>query len=44
MSIEDEQDLDMLQADISHVCEAMLALPLKFPGTRFYLGLKVIHH
>ncbi|CAK7346333.1 unnamed protein product [Dovyalis caffra] len=40
MSLEDGQKLNMLQEDITHVCEAMLAFPLKFPGTRFYKGLK----
>ncbi|KAG8632392.1 abscisic acid 8'-hydroxylase 2 isoform X2 [Manihot esculenta] len=40
MSIEDGQELEMLQQDITHVCEAMLAFPLRFPWTRFYKGLK----
>ncbi|KAF2310027.1 hypothetical protein GH714_006241 [Hevea brasiliensis] len=40
MSIEDGQELVILQQDIAHVCEAMLAFPLRFPWTRFYKGLK----
>lgn len=44
MSIEDGQELETLQQDITHVCEAMLAFPLRFPWTRFYKGLKVISY
>lgn len=41
ISTEDEHELEILRNDVSEVSEAMLALPLKFPGTRFYRGLKV---
>ncbi|KAG6785755.1 hypothetical protein POTOM_007339 [Populus tomentosa] len=40
MSLEDDPKLQMLQEDITHVCEAMLAFPIRFPWTRFYKGLK----
>ncbi|KAJ8464121.1 hypothetical protein OPV22_026673 [Ensete ventricosum] len=40
ISTADEQELEILRNDVSQVSEAMLALPLKFPGTRFYRGLK----
>ncbi|KAM7517202.1 hypothetical protein LguiA_006785 [Lonicera macranthoides] len=40
MSLEDEDELEMLQKDVDHVCEAMLAFPLKLPYTRFHQGLK----
>uniref|UniRef100_A0A6N2KMN9 Uncharacterized protein n=1 Tax=Salix viminalis TaxID=40686 RepID=A0A6N2KMN9_SALVM len=40
MSLENEPELQMLQEDITHVCEAMLAFPIRFPWTRFYKGLK----
>ncbi|THU42917.1 hypothetical protein C4D60_Mb00t07270 [Musa balbisiana] len=40
ISTEDEHQLEILRNDVSEVSEAMLALPLKFPGTRFYRGLK----
>ncbi|KAM7256672.1 hypothetical protein ACFE04_012413 [Oxalis oulophora] len=40
MSLENEEELEVLQKDISIVCEAMLAFPLKFPWTRFYKGVK----
>ncbi|XP_064995158.1 abscisic acid 8'-hydroxylase 4-like [Musa acuminata AAA Group] len=40
ISTEDEHELEILRNDVSEVSEAMLALPLKFPGTRFYRGLK----
>ncbi|RRT52912.1 hypothetical protein B296_00026993, partial [Ensete ventricosum] len=43
ISTADEQELEILRNDVSQVSEAMLALPLKFPGTRFYRGLKAIH-
>lgn len=42
MSIEEEGELEMLQKDVSEVTEAMLAFPLKLPGTRFYRGLQVL--
>lgn len=41
MSLEDEDELEMLQKDVDHVCEAMLAFPLRLPFTRFHKGLKV---
>ncbi|CAL9071384.1 unnamed protein product [Musa acuminata var. zebrina] len=40
ISTEDEHELEILRNDVSEVSKAMLALPLKFPGTRFYRGLK----
>ncbi|KAJ6336184.1 hypothetical protein OIU78_012733 [Salix suchowensis] len=40
MSLENEPELQMLQEDITHVCEAMLAFPIRLPWTRFYKGLK----
>ncbi|GAV72881.1 p450 domain-containing protein [Cephalotus follicularis] len=40
MSLEDEQEIGMLQKHVSQVCEAMLAFPLKFPWTRFYKGIQ----
>ncbi|RWW03595.1 hypothetical protein GW17_00033247 [Ensete ventricosum] len=43
ISTADEQELEILRNDVSQVSEAMLALPLKFPGTRFYRGLKALH-
>lgn len=42
MSIENENELELLQKELAHVCEAMLAFPWRFPGTRFYNGLKVV--
>ncbi|WOK97789.1 abscisic acid 8'-hydroxylase 4 isoform X2 [Canna indica] len=40
ISIEDEHELEILRNDIFEVSEAMLAFPLKLPGTRFYRALK----
>ncbi|XP_050228110.1 abscisic acid 8'-hydroxylase 4 [Mercurialis annua] len=40
MSIENEEEVEMLRSDITYVCEAMLAFPLTFPFTGFYNGLK----
>ncbi|XP_012072012.2 abscisic acid 8'-hydroxylase 1 [Jatropha curcas] len=40
MRMEDEEEIEELQKDITYVCEAMLAFPLRFPWTRFYKGLK----
>ncbi|XP_020268316.1 abscisic acid 8'-hydroxylase 2 [Asparagus officinalis] len=40
ISLEEEHEVEMLQKDVFEVTEAMLAFPLKFPGTRFYRGLK----
>lgn len=42
ISLEEENEVEMLQKDVFEVTGAMLAFPLKFPGTRFYRGLKVI--
>lgn len=41
MSMESGHELDMLKKEVVHVCEAMLAFPLRIPGTRFYKGLQV---
>ena len=41
VSLEEEDEIEMLQKDVFEVTEAMLAFPLKFPGTRFYRGLQV---
>ncbi|KAK9749047.1 hypothetical protein RND81_02G099000 [Saponaria officinalis] len=40
LSLEDGSELDMLRKDVACVCQAMLAFPLKFPWTRFTMGLK----
>ncbi|OMO75218.1 Cytochrome P450 [Corchorus olitorius] len=40
LSLESGQELELLQEDVGHVCKAMLAFPLRFPGTRFYKGLQ----
>ncbi|KAJ0989064.1 hypothetical protein J5N97_007420 [Dioscorea zingiberensis] len=40
ISLTEENELEMLQKDVLLVNEAMLAIPLKMPGTRFYKGLK----
>lgn len=40
MSLEDGDELDALQNDVAFVCEAMLALPLILPGTRFRRGIE----
>ncbi|PIA52744.1 hypothetical protein AQUCO_01000544v1, partial [Aquilegia coerulea] len=40
MSLEDSDELEKLQDDVAQICEAMLAFPLKLPGSRFYKGLK----
>lgn len=42
MSLESGSEVETLQKDVAHVCEAMLAFPLRLPGTRFYKGLEVI--
>ncbi|CAA6665250.1 unnamed protein product [Spirodela intermedia] len=39
-SIEREDELAEMQRDISEVTEAMLSIPLKLPGCRFFKGLK----
>ncbi|KAI3989226.1 hypothetical protein MKX01_033262 [Papaver californicum] len=36
----DGELVEMLGKEVGIVCEAMLAFPLKLPGTRFYNGLK----
>lgn len=41
ISTEEECELEILRNDVSEVTEAMLAFPLKLPGTRFYRGLEV---
>lgn len=41
ISTEEEYELEILRNDVSEVTEAMLAFPLKLPGTRFYRGLEV---
>ncbi|KAI8549625.1 hypothetical protein RHMOL_Rhmol06G0039400 [Rhododendron molle] len=40
MSLEREDELDVMQKDIGLVCEAMLRFPLRLPWTRFYKGLQ----
>lgn len=40
VSFEDGDELEMLQNDIAAICEAMLALPLRLPWTRFSRGLR----
>lgn len=40
ISVENGEELGMME-DVAQVCEAMLAFPLRFPGTRFYRGLQV---
>ncbi|XP_042497334.1 abscisic acid 8'-hydroxylase 3 [Macadamia integrifolia] len=40
MSMEDPGELETLQKDVTQVCEAMVAIPLKLPYTRFYKGVK----
>ncbi|MED6118400.1 hypothetical protein PIB30_002106 [Stylosanthes scabra] len=40
ISMESGYELVMMQKDIAHLCEAMLALPLRLPWTRFYNGLQ----
>ncbi|KAJ3694320.1 hypothetical protein LUZ60_009800 [Juncus effusus] len=40
MSLEEEKELETLRHDIFELTEAMLSFPLRFPGTRFYKGLK----
>ncbi|KAI5656088.1 hypothetical protein M9H77_24881 [Catharanthus roseus] len=36
----EDQELEILQNDVSHVCKAMLSFPLNLPWTRFYKGLQ----
>ncbi|XP_011649633.1 abscisic acid 8'-hydroxylase 2 isoform X2 [Cucumis sativus] len=40
ISLEEENEVEMIQKDVGYVCEAMLAFPWRFPGTRFDAGLK----
>ncbi|OVA08750.1 Cytochrome P450 [Macleaya cordata] len=40
VSIESTDELETLGKEVGEVCEAMLAFPLRLPGTRFYKGLK----
>ncbi|MED6169861.1 hypothetical protein PIB30_025110 [Stylosanthes scabra] len=40
ISMESGYELVMMQKDIAHLCEAMLAFPLRLPWTRFYNGLQ----
>ncbi|KAB2075976.1 hypothetical protein ES319_A06G008500v1 [Gossypium barbadense] len=40
LSLESEVELELLQEDVSQVCKAMLAFPLRFPRTGFYKGLQ----
>ncbi|CBI19732.3 hypothetical protein VitviT2T_027758 [Vitis vinifera] len=40
MSLESGDEVEMLQKDVAHVCEAMIAFPLRLPCTRFYKGLE----
>ncbi|XP_021831531.1 abscisic acid 8'-hydroxylase 3 isoform X2 [Prunus avium] len=40
ISVESGYELEVLEREVAHVCEAMLALPLRLPGTRFYKGLQ----
>ncbi|XP_062021766.1 3beta,22alpha-dihydroxysteroid 3-dehydrogenase isoform X2 [Rosa rugosa] len=40
LSVESGYELEVLQKEVAHVCEAMLAFPLRFPGTRFNKGLQ----
>ncbi|KAK8696187.1 hypothetical protein V6N13_001324 [Hibiscus sabdariffa] len=40
LSLESGAELESLQKDVSQVCKAMLAFPLRFPWTPFYKGLQ----
>uniref|UniRef100_A0A1D1Z9E1 Cytochrome P450 720B2 n=1 Tax=Anthurium amnicola TaxID=1678845 RepID=A0A1D1Z9E1_9ARAE len=40
MNLDREDELDEMQGGVFEVTEAMLAFPLKLPGTRFFRGLK----
>ncbi|XP_062164443.1 abscisic acid 8'-hydroxylase 3 [Alnus glutinosa] len=40
LSLESGHELEMLQKEVSQVCEAMLAFPLRLPWTRFHKGLQ----
>ncbi|XP_050366455.1 cytochrome P450 85A1 isoform X2 [Argentina anserina] len=40
LSLESEHELEVVRTEVAHVCEAMLAFPLRLPGTKFYKGLQ----
>ncbi|PKU86966.1 abscisic acid 8'-hydroxylase 4 isoform X1 [Dendrobium catenatum] len=40
ISLDQEEELEALQKDVSEISEAMVAFPLKWPGTRFFRGIK----
>lgn len=40
MSLEREEEVEMLGKDVGLVCKAMLAFPLRLPWTRFHRGLQ----
>ncbi|KAL6995711.1 hypothetical protein U1Q18_005845 [Sarracenia purpurea var. burkii] len=40
MSLEKEDEVEMLRKDVGLVYEAMLAFPLRLPWTRFHKGLQ----
>ncbi|XP_059460971.1 abscisic acid 8'-hydroxylase 2 isoform X2 [Corylus avellana] len=40
LSLESGHEVEILQKEVAQVCEAMLAFPLRLPGTRFYKGLQ----
>lgn len=44
ISVESGYELEVLQKEVAHVCEAMLAFPLRLPRTRFYKGLQVKYY
>lgn len=41
LSLESGHEVEILQKEVAQVCAAMLAFPLRLPGTRFYKGLQV---
>ncbi|KAH9624294.1 hypothetical protein KSS87_014022 [Heliosperma pusillum] len=40
LSLEGGRDVNVMRKDVTCVCQAMLAFPFNFPGTRFSNGLK----
>ncbi|KAI4344907.1 hypothetical protein L6164_012089 [Bauhinia variegata] len=40
ISMENGHELEMMQKEVAHICEAMLAFPLSLPWTRFSKGLQ----
>ncbi|XP_073000177.1 abscisic acid 8'-hydroxylase 2 isoform X3 [Typha latifolia] len=40
ISLDEEDKLEVLRKDVFEVSEALLAFPLRLPGTRFYKGLQ----